>query len=147
MTPVIPDPGLTNGPTTSPPLCPSHYDPEFVGAVCADLDGLSRLPANWDGYGAPTIHAGIVAAARTFIKLLPRNIAFRPSVVPMSTGNLQFEWHEGRKVLELEFETAETIRYLQWHSETGVQEEDSFSTDNISKAVDLIIWSKSGTST
>jgi hypothetical protein len=63
----------------------------------------------------------------------------------MSTGNLQFEWHQGKKVLELEFESADTIRFLQWHPEQNVEEEDTFPASDTDRAVDLIQWFMSGT--
>lgn len=122
-----------------------HYDPDFVSAVEAELDRLARLPRNWDGYGAPAINPSILAAARAFIEALPENLVYRPRVVPMSTGNLQFEWHHGSKMLELEFETPQTIRFLQWHPEADVEQEHTFRSTDIDTATDLIQWFMSGT--
>jgi hypothetical protein len=122
-----------------------HYDPDFVSAVEDELTRLSLLPRNWDGYGATPIDPGIIAAALRFIKALPEGLVHRPRAVPMSTGNLQFEWHDGPKILELEYETPETIRFLQWHPEAGVEEEETFRADDIERAVDLIQWFMSGT--
>ena len=102
-------------------------------------------PQNWDRYGAPCINPRIIDAARKFIRALPENIVYRPRVVPMSTGNLQFEWHHGHKVLELEFETQDTIHFLQYHPEENVEEEDTFRASEIDRAVDLIQWFMSGT--
>ena len=126
-------------------LLAGHYDPEFVSGINLELDRISQLPAGWDGYRAPIIDAGIVAAARKFVAALPENLASRPLVVPMSGGNLQFEWHEGEKILELEFENAQTIRYAQWHPQAQVEEEDSFAVTDTDKAVNLIQWFMSGT--
>jgi hypothetical protein len=126
-------------------LYAQYFDPGFTQAVEGELDRLSHLPANWDGYGAPKIAAEIIDAARRFIRALPENLAYRPRVVPMSPGNLQFEWHHGSKVLELEFETAQTIHFLQWDPEHSIEEEDTFPSTNIERAVDLIQWFMSGT--
>ncbi len=122
-----------------------HYDPEFKDAIGAELARLAALPQNWDRYGAPCINPRIIDAARKFIRALPENIVYRPRVVPMSTGNLQFEWHHGHKVLELEFETQDTIHFLQYHPEENVEEEDTFRASEIDRAVDLIQWFMSGT--
>src|SRR5437660_1662213 len=122
---------------------PAHagdHGPEFRDAVCARLDDLAGLPANWDSYGAPVIDRNILEAARRFIRSLPENLAPCPLVVPMSGGNLQLEWHRGSKILELEFEDTATIRYLQWHPEPGVEEEDSFPATDINRAVELLQW-------
>jgi hypothetical protein len=139
--------GLTESTKESAPgqwLLAGYYDPEFVKAVYAELDELSQLGPNWDSYGAPAIEPGIIAAARAFIKALPKNLAHRPRVVPMSGGNLQLEWHHGSKILELEFETPQTIHFLQWHPEAGVEEEATFRATEIERAVDLIQWFMSG---
>jgi hypothetical protein len=140
--------GLTQprrGRATESWLRAGHYDPDFTTAVCAELDRLSQLVKNWDHYGAPPIDPAIIAAARAFIEALPENLAYRPHVVPMSPGNLQFEWHHEGKILELEFETAKTIHFLQWHPQAGVEEEATFPASDIDKAVDLIQWFMSGT--
>ncbi len=125
-------------------LLAGYYDPEFVNAIESELDELAQLSPNWDGYGAPTIDPNILVAASKFIKALPENLVYRPQVVPMSGGNLQFEWHHDSTLLELEFETAQTIHFLQWHPETGVEEEATFPATDIERAVALIQWFMSG---
>ncbi len=126
-------------------LYAGHYDPGFVPATQAELNRLANLPPNWDQYGAPPIDPQIIAAAMTFVKALPENLVYRPHVVPMSPGNLQLEWHHGTKVLELEFEGPQTIRYLQYDPQSNVEAEDSFRATDIDRAVDLIQWFMSGT--
>ncbi len=122
-----------------------HYDPDFKAAIESELDRLAALPPNWDQYGAPAIDSRIIAAARGFLHALPERIAYRPRVVPMSPGHLQFEWHHGQKVLELEFESPQTIRFLQYDPQAGIEEEESFRTSEVQRAVDLIHWFMSGT--
>ncbi len=82
----------------------------------------------------------MIEAAKAFIAKLAENVTFRPVVVPMSNGTLQLEWHDGSKSLELEFESPNSIRYLQWHPDRGVEKEDSFSRADVDTAVDLIRW-------
>jgi hypothetical protein len=121
-----------------------HYDPDFAEVVQAELRQLGQLQTNWDGYGGQPIDPAVIAAACAFVRSLPENLAFRPRVVPMSPGNLQLEWHAGKKILELEFETPGTIHFLQWHPERDVEEEDTFPAKDIDKAVELIQWFMSG---
>src|SRR4051812_4499972 len=85
-----------------------HWDPGFKKAVCDSIDRLSHLKPNWDGYGAPAIRPDVIDAAKRFVLELPDNLCYRPQVTPMSPGNLQLEWHQGTKLLELEFETPKT---------------------------------------
>ena len=126
-------------------LLAGHYDPDFVSAIAAELDRLAQLCENWDGYGAPPIAPNIIATARCFVEALPENLVYRPQVVPMSPGNLQLEWHHGSKILEFEFETPQTIHFLQWDPEKDVEEEATFPATDIERAVDLIQWFMSGT--
>jgi len=117
-----------------------RYDSEFVAAVQKDIEALRDLPPNWDGYGAPVIDPRFIDAAKRFIASLPDNLAFRPLVVPTSNGSLQLEWHEGPRNLELEVESPRTFRFLQWHPEEGIEEEDTIAVEDTERAVDLINW-------
>lgn len=121
-----------------------HYDPDFVVGVHADIDALRSLGPNWDGYGAPAIDPRVIDAAKRFIANLPENLAYRPRVVPTSNGSLQFEWHEGSKCLELEFESPRTIHYLQWQPERDIEEENTIAVKDQDRAIDLINWFMSG---
>ena len=124
----------------SPRLIVGHRDPGFVVDVQAAIESLRALAPNWDSYGAPAIDPDVIEAAKAFIAKLPENVAFRPLIVPMSNGTLQLEWHDGPKSLELEFESPDSIRYLQRHPDRGVEKEDSFSVTDVDTAVDLIRW-------
>ena len=79
----------------SPRLTIPHHDPNFVDDVQSALDSLRTLAPSWDGYGAPVIDPFVIEAARSFIARLPAGLVSRPRVVPMSTGTLQLEWHDG----------------------------------------------------
>jgi len=124
----------------SPRLSVRHHDPNFVEGVQSALDSLRTLAPNWDGYGAPAIDSAVIEAAKSLIAKLPENLVCQPRVVPTSNGTLQQEWHAGPKSLELEFESPFSIRYLQWHPEQGIEEEDSFPVTSVETAVDLIRW-------
>ena len=105
---------------------------------------LVTLPRIGMATEPPVIDPRFIDAAKRFIVSLPDNLAFRPLVVPTSNGSLQLEWHEGPKSLELEFESPRTIRFLQWHPEEGIEEEDTIALEDTERAVDLINWSMRG---
>jgi hypothetical protein len=121
-----------------------QYAPEFESDVHQKLDSLAALVANWDGQGALAIDPAIIAAAKQFVSNLPENIASSPAVVPMAKGNLQFEWHDGSRTLELEFEDPDTIHYLKWHPEERTEEEDYLNVVDIDEAAALIRWFMKG---
>ena len=62
----------------------------------------------------------------------------------MAKGNLQFEWHQGARSLELEIEEPQTIHYLKWDPEEGVENEGSFPLGQTSRTVELILWFTKG---
>ena len=121
-----------------------YYVADFLSLVNQELDSLACLPRNWDREGANPIDPAIIQAAHTFIGRLPENTASIPAVVPMRKGNLQFEWSEGQRTLELELETPTAIRYLKWHPEDGVEEEESFDVEDTDQATALLRWVMEG---
>ena len=112
----------------------------FTTEIDAELDRLAMLPSNWDTQGALPLAPEIIDAARRFVASLPADLIIPPSVVPMAKGNLQFEWNEGSRSLELEFESPTTIHFLKWHPEEGVEEEGLISTSDVARAAALIRW-------
>lgn len=119
----------------------------FDRAVHIGLDRLAALKPNWDAEGARRVDRQLIAAARDFVSALPGRIKTHvavPAVVPMRKGNLQFEWHEGPRTLELEFETPRQIHYLKWHPEAGVEEEDILSVSQMEAFADLLTWLMKG---
>ena len=115
----------------------------FDLTIYSELDRLAALKPNWDSEGANRVDPSIIEAARELISTLPISIKDKekvPAVVPMRKGNLQFEWHDGPKTLELEIENTCSIHYLKWHSETGIEEEDICSIEDTKTVTGLIEW-------
>jgi hypothetical protein len=115
----------------------------FDRAINAALDCLAALKPNWDADGANPISPGIIEAAREFMRRLPNSMKAAgniPAVTPMRKGNLQFEWHDGPKTLELEIENPQTIHYLKWHSEAGIEEEEFCEISDAETVTELIRW-------
>jgi len=69
----------------------------------SEVEVLTGLSRGWDSYGAVPVSA---AAATKAVAFLVDN-AFaslpKPSVVPLSQGGIQFEWHRGDIDLEIAF--------------------------------------------
>ncbi len=116
---------------------------DFDMAVKKELRRLAALQVNWDAEGARSIDPEIIDAAEEFVSTLPdllKSHVSAPEVVPMRKGNLQFEWHDGPRTLELELENARTIHYLKWHPEAGIEEEDTCSISDLNAVAGLIEW-------
>ena len=120
----------------------------FDLAVNAELRRVAALKPDWDAEEARPIGIEIIKAAREFVSGLPNDLKETvgiPAVVPMArgserSGNLQFEWDDGTRSLELEIENPTTVHFLQWHREEGIEREDFFPIDDIGAAVSLIRW-------
>ncbi len=121
-----------------------YYVHDFSSIVDEKLDRLALLHENWDCEGAKRIDPAIIQAARQFISRLPEDIGSLPAVVPIARGTLQFEWSKGTRSLELEIESPSVIRYLQWDSAQGLEEEESFDIKNTNLAAALIQWFMKG---
>ena len=104
------------------------------------LDALSKLPAGWNGYGAEPIDPAIIAAAARFLADLPLDAVGPPRVVPMTRGRIQLEWHRGERSLELEFEDAESLHFLKWDPEAGIEEEDVVPIREAGRVRELLAW-------
>lgn len=117
-----------------------------IAALDARLDQVAALGPDWDGHGAPPINPAVPRAVRDWGQAMPGwAFAPAPAVVPLSSGGLQLEWHVGPRILELEFESPETIHYLRWDPGHGVQDEDAYPAGDRSRSEELIGWVRGGT--
>lgn len=116
----------------------------FKSMTTRQLDNLSHLPPNWNGYGAAPINPLTIESAKHLVLTLPSSIMSAPQVVPMTRGRLQLEWHCGSRHLELEFETPTTVHYLRWDDASGFEEEHIVSTLHPRYITEVIAWCVSG---
>ena len=114
--------------------------PEFKGATVENLQQLRNLQPGWDASNAQAIDQDIIDAAIQLVKKLPDYIVQRPLVAPLSDGELQIEWHRGRKVLEFEFESVSTIHYLKWDPDAQIEEEGAIPATDVDAATNLLDW-------
>jgi hypothetical protein len=67
----------------------------------ARLKRLGSYPQGWDGYQSPPPHPSIIAYARSVLNSVMQQDTPAPSIVPMSEGGLQLEWHRAGYDIEL----------------------------------------------
>jgi hypothetical protein len=113
---------------------------DFSDRVERQLARMASLSPGWDREEARPIDGAVIEAARGFLSRLGKHSPPVPDIVPLARGTLQLEWHDGPRSLELEFEGPEEIRYLKWHPEEGVEEEDSIAVGDDDQAMSLIRW-------
>ena len=116
--------------------------------------------AGWDGGKAVPINPKVIEAVGQFFDRLAEEYGelliqpgteaecLVPHCVPLVSGGVQLEWHVGDRILELEFESPDTIRYLTWwpgHDLTD--DEASYPADDLDRTADLIRWAFTGDAT
>ena len=80
-----------------------RHRPMTAEATIAEqtLSEISRLPANWDGYGGVPIATSTVENARSALLSLLRDLPL-PDVTPNANGTISFEWESASFVAGLE---------------------------------------------
>lgn len=80
----------------------SWPEPDWLPPTRRAIERLTRLPADWDSYGARCTQANAVKAALDVLGRTMQRHSPVPAVVPTVTGGLQLEWHTGGIDLEVE---------------------------------------------
>lgn len=108
--------------------------------IIFELEKFKKLEKNWDYFGSDPLKVeNIDAAKATWLNILEvYNPSVIPHVVPMSSGNVQFEWHSKKRFLELEFISSEDIIYLKGLRDSDDFEEVCIKNSEIDKIVGLI---------
>ncbi len=75
-------------------------------AILSKLSELTKLPFNWDSYGANSVSADKAALAYSLLNTLMRENTPLPVIVPTPSGSVQIEWHENNIDLEIEIISA-----------------------------------------
>jgi hypothetical protein len=66
------------------------------------LSELTKLPKNWDGYGAGPVSFHVANFAASMVSSACPHHVQEPQVVPGSNGDLQVEWHSLEYDVELQ---------------------------------------------
>ena len=70
-------------------------------AAVAEIESLSQLDEDWDGYGAVKISSETRNNALHILHTLPSKLA-TPDIVPNPNGTISFEWENDKTVAHLE---------------------------------------------
>lgn len=108
---------------------PSELTTMITAKNLQELEGLSSLPQNWDGYGALATDSALYQKATELIKRLPVKVYS----IPTSSGSIQIEIHRKNSSLEIEV-LPETFSIL--FEKNGRYQE--FETSDFSKILKLI---------
>ncbi len=76
--------------------------PTWLEMARRDINRLLKLGNNWDSYGAKRLNSESAAAAIRFLGLVMQERSILPFIVPMSSGDIQLEWHGAGGDIEIE---------------------------------------------
>ncbi len=97
--------------------------PAWLRTTVRDLKALLALPKGWNSYQAAAIDPGAILAGLDLLaETMPPN-APAPSVLPMSRGGVQLEWHERGVDLEVSIDPDGHIMAA-YEDEQGAEWED-----------------------
>jgi hypothetical protein len=100
--------------------------PWFDRTMLGFADVLT-LPAGWDSYRAKTIDEPTIRKALQFLDLLLSDESPAPSVVPLSSGGIQLEWHRSKQDLEILFEPGADPEFLYQNHRVSTEHQGSAS--------------------
>jgi hypothetical protein len=98
--------------------------PAWFDIVMQGFADLITLEPNWDSYRGKAIEGAVINRAMTLLDALLKPASPPPSIVPLSSGGLQVEWHRDDRDLEIVFEPRQQPEFY-YKSATGVEEDGS----------------------
>ena len=101
--------------------------PVWMSPAVQSLLGLLQLPRNWDGYGAVQVQEQIAQKMLMVLVEVTDNDAPTPSIVPLSDGGIQIEWHRRGRNLEIEFPAGETPSFYYYEDGSELEDEGQVS--------------------
>jgi hypothetical protein len=97
--------------------------PAWLKPTIQSFLDLLQLPLNWEGYGAVQIQEQIAQKALMVLVEVMENDAPAPSVVPLSDGGIQVEWHRRGRSLEIEFPADEAPSFYYYEDGSELESE------------------------
>jgi hypothetical protein len=109
----------------------ASHTSEWLEPVLSQLESLSSLEKNWDGYGAAAPRPEVVLAAIKFIRHLAANsVISAPHVSPTRTGGVLFEWERDPYHLEVQFVSKDAASFAYLDSNTNQSVTGALFTDD-----------------
>ncbi len=98
---------------------PRPASPAWLDFTTNRLRNLLRLPASWDTYTARPPEKAAAERALDFLFRHHRFTGATPSIVPLTDGGLQLEWHRDGIDVEVVFPVGEPVELYFYEEVTG----------------------------
>lgn len=89
-------------PSTDAPYQQPLFARSWLRAALSELDRLTSLESDWDGYGAPVIQPSLIIHTLNFLEATALESAPAPAIVATSRGSIQLEWHRRGHEIDVE---------------------------------------------
>lgn len=86
---------------------------DWLRPAIAQISGLTALARGWNSYGAPPVEADCALQAVEFLLGVAQPHVPSPTIVPLTDGGIQVEWHQGGIDLEISFSDFESGVYIE----------------------------------
>jgi len=101
----------------------------WATALAGRFKEFNNLGVGWDGYDGRPIDFHSARFTEQILDQLSRDDLPPPSLVPLSNGRLQFEWHMNGFDIEVEVHAPLDFSCYRFDLPTGVEEEIELSAD------------------
>ena len=102
--------------------------PKWIAPTLAALIDIQRLGPGWDSYTALPVKKDLVGRALLVLSAIMSVDSPAPSVVPLSDGGLQLEWHRRQQDLEIVFPADELPQFF-YRNRATQEEQDGLAKD------------------
>ena len=107
--------------------------PLWVEPTLRAYSRIQGLTEGWDSYSGKRINRDLIKSSLLILTEVMDASSPVPSVVPLSDGGLQLEWHRKQQDLEIVFSADDTPQFFYQNRATGVERE-GFASDVLSLA-------------
>lgn len=97
--------------------------PTWFDSVMQGFADLTTLEPNWDSYHGKAIDMSTINRAMALLDVLLGPASPAPSIVPLSSGGLQAEWHRHQQDLEIVFEPRRDPEFFYRNGQTGLEQD------------------------
>lgn len=117
---------------------------ELLEKKYSELNKFSNLTKNWDGYRAKKIDKNVIRVARKSLLALCSLKKFKNpfpgNIVPVPSGNVQFEWDVGNCSLEIELYPIGQCDILKTTLENGKYVYEELETRCFADSLESVVW-------
>jgi hypothetical protein len=104
--------------------------PDWILPTVRAFSHIQGLSDGWDSYGAKRVNHELIRSSLALLSLIMESNSPTPSVVPLTDGGVQIEWHRKRQDLEITFAADDPPQFFYRNNVDG-EEEEGLANDQV----------------